>query len=176
MESRKLALRREKLEGDLGDDGLEHWNNRGLLAVLHWSLGLFWADVAGVVLVRQRRPEIDCKRGVEGLLPEEKKLNLAPNLGLGLGLGSLLCFCLSRSSLISPSLGTVVQKAFRQLVTILRTTLQLKGVIYLPYQSLSKVWGMVRAEKKDEGIILMKKRRTGLLSLQSESVLLPFSL
>lgn len=57
LESFKLALRREKLEGDLGDDGLEHWNNPGLLAVLHWILGLFWADVAGVVVVRHRRPE-----------------------------------------------------------------------------------------------------------------------
>lgn len=31
LEIRKLDLRREKLEGDLGDDGLEKLNNLGLL-------------------------------------------------------------------------------------------------------------------------------------------------
>lgn len=31
LERRKLALRSEKLEGDLGERGLGNWNNLGLL-------------------------------------------------------------------------------------------------------------------------------------------------
>jgi hypothetical protein len=65
LESRKVALRSEKLEGDFGDGGLESWNNLGLLfffgvvVVLHWSLGLLGTDEVGVVVlvlvVRHRR-------------------------------------------------------------------------------------------------------------------------
>ena len=65
LESRKVALRSEKLEGDFGDGGFESWNNLGLLfffgvvVVLHWSLGLLGTDEVGVVVlvlvVRHRR-------------------------------------------------------------------------------------------------------------------------
>lgn len=62
LEIRKLDLRREKLEGDLGDEGLESWNNLGLLffewgaETLHWSFGLLGRDEVGVLaVVRQRR-------------------------------------------------------------------------------------------------------------------------
>ena len=62
LESLNVALRSEKLDGDLGEGGLESWNNLGLLfffgvvAVLHWSLGLLCTDEVGVaVLVREVR-------------------------------------------------------------------------------------------------------------------------
>lgn len=57
LERRKLALRSEKLEGDLGEIGLESWNNLGLLfffgvfSVSHWSTGLLGTDEVGVVVV-----------------------------------------------------------------------------------------------------------------------------
>lgn len=62
-----MALRREKLEGDLGERGLlENWNNLGLLfffgvvAVLHWSFGLLGNEEVGVVAeVRHRRLGLD---------------------------------------------------------------------------------------------------------------------
>lgn len=69
LESLNVALRSEKLEGDLGEGGLESWNNLGLLfffgvvAVLHWSLGLLCTDEVGVAVlvreVRHRRLELE---------------------------------------------------------------------------------------------------------------------
>lgn len=44
-----MDLRREKLEGDLGEEGLEKWE------VLQWSLGLLGSEEVGVQVVRQRR-------------------------------------------------------------------------------------------------------------------------
>lgn len=47
FERRRLALRREKLEGDLGDDGFEKWNNLGLLLFF----GVVLVVAAAVVVV-----------------------------------------------------------------------------------------------------------------------------
>lgn len=99
MESRRLALRKEKLEVDLGEEGLleERWNSLGLLGallyffgvrvgtVLHWSFGLSGAEAeaAAPAPVRHRRLEVetgwDWSRGVEGV---EKNPNLDDILGL----------------------------------------------------------------------------------------------
>lgn len=74
-----MDLRREKLEGDLGEEGLEKWNNLGLFVLLfflgfeeetlHWSFGLLGTEEVGVVVVaavvvvvvvvRQRRLELE---------------------------------------------------------------------------------------------------------------------
>lgn len=60
LERRRVALRlrREKVveDGDLGEDGLEKWNNLGLMdffedGVLHWSFGLLGTDEVAVWLV-----------------------------------------------------------------------------------------------------------------------------
>lgn len=132
LESLNVALRSEKLEGDLGEGGLESWNNLGLLfffgvvAVLHWSFGLLGTDeVCVAVLVREVRHRRlgletgwDCKRGVDGL---EKN----PNLELILGLWLLFsqcwfwCFSVDITLLVSLSLGMDVQNALLQPVTIL---------------------------------------------------------
>lgn len=68
-------MRREKPDGDLGDEGFERSNSVGLLlwcspppllfgAVLHWSLGLLGTDEAGVAAeVRQRRLGLGCGCG-----------------------------------------------------------------------------------------------------------------
>lgn len=103
LEIRRLARRREKLEADLGEEGLleERWNSLGLLgavllffgmgagAVLHWSFGLSGAEAE--VAVRHRRLELetgwDWSRGVEGV---EKNPNLDDILGLLLVLLLLL--------------------------------------------------------------------------------------
>ena len=94
-----------------------------------------------------------------GVASSGEELNLAPNLGLGFGLGSLLCFCFPLASLISPSLGTVVQKAFRHPVTILKTPwTQLNGMILYLYLRFGY------SEKKHRWRIwFMKKIRTGSL-------------
>lgn len=105
MERRRVDLRREKVEGELGDDGLEErWKNVGLfLAVaLHWSLGVSGTDAAGTVavaVVRHRRDGVDRdKRGVEGF--EKNPANLVVIFGLGLVV--LVCGCnLSCLSLIT---------------------------------------------------------------------------
>lgn len=140
LERPRLVLRKEKLEGDLGDEGLEKRDNLGLsfvvflglaaVVVLHWSLGLLGTDE--VVLHRRLGLETgwDCNLGVEGL---EKNPNFEPNLGLW----SLLllqcccccffcfcfCFCwfLSDNTGPSLSLGIDVQKARLQPVTIAAT-------------------------------------------------------
>lgn len=117
MERRKVDLSREKVEGDLGDEGLERWKNVGLfLAVLHCSLGLSGAETGVLVEVRQRRPELEtgcvCKRGVEGF--EKNPVNLVPILGVEMGVELLLClFCSSWwcFCLDSGSLGIDVQNA-----------------------------------------------------------------
>lgn len=88
----RLFLRIEN--GDLGEEGLEPKRGLGflvevfgvLLVVLQWNFGLMRgvSFVEGgweAALVLQR------KRGVEGLLPLNKRPNLAQLLGLGLGLG-----------------------------------------------------------------------------------------
>lgn len=63
LESRKLDLSNEKLEGDFGEDGFESWNNMELLfffgveEMLHFSFGLLGTEEGGVAvqLVRHRR-------------------------------------------------------------------------------------------------------------------------
>lgn len=53
LESRKLVLRSEKLEGDFGEDGRERRKNLGLflVVVLQWSLGLLDADAVVLIVV-----------------------------------------------------------------------------------------------------------------------------
>lgn len=75
-----------------------------------------------LVVVRQRKLGLemgcDCRRGVVGLLPPERKASLAQLLGTGLWLG-LVC-CLSEIEVVSAwSLGMVVQKALLQPVPIM---------------------------------------------------------
>lgn len=62
LDSRKPVLMKEKLEGDLGEEGLENWNNNLEPPVFFWviSLGLLGVD-EGVepevaTEVRHRRP------------------------------------------------------------------------------------------------------------------------
>lgn len=80
----KLLRNRESFNGDRGEEGFE-------LAAKD-SLGLFVADLgvgicsAVVSFVRQRRPGVELGRGVEGLLPPERKASFTQLLGLGLGL------------------------------------------------------------------------------------------
>lgn len=59
-------MRREKLEGEFGEEGLDELNNLGLMhffvvAVLHWNFGLLGIDDVGVVavVVRHRRLGLD---------------------------------------------------------------------------------------------------------------------
>lgn len=55
---RKVVLRRERVEGERGEDGVEERlkKNLGLFfAVLHWSLGLSGGVGRVAVVVRQRR-------------------------------------------------------------------------------------------------------------------------
>lgn len=132
----KLFLKRDSLRGDRGEVGLDPSKEvLGLLelllgvapgvVVLHSSiLGLSGTaaaesdDVDGFVLQRKLR---DCRRGVEGLLPPEKKLSLVQLLGLGLGLGLVLRrpFCCFSETLESgESRETVVQKALLHPVPI----------------------------------------------------------
>lgn len=70
LESRKVDLRSEKLDGDLGEDGFERVNNLGLLLfffgveeTLQWSFGLLGTEefgvVAAVTVVRHRRLGLD---------------------------------------------------------------------------------------------------------------------
>lgn len=52
LDKRRVDLRREKVEGERGEDGLEmeeRWKNLGLffVLVLHWSFGLSGADSDG---------------------------------------------------------------------------------------------------------------------------------
>lgn len=119
LEGRKLDLKREKVEGDRGDDGLERCDNLELILVLHWSFGLSGTDGVGTVavpVVRQRRLGLetgcDCSRGVEGL---EKNPNLEPSLGLGL---TLFVSTLSLGGLESRSREMDVQNARRHPTTI----------------------------------------------------------
>lgn len=135
---RRVALRREKLDGDFGDEGLEEKLNNpelllfgcffGVAVVLHRSLGVFGMEEVGVVaafaVVRHRRREVEtdcvCNRGVEGL-ELVKNPNLAPNLGVLVS--PPLCFCCScflsaATVVVSRFLGIDVQKALLQPVTI----------------------------------------------------------
>ena len=119
---RRVDLRSEKLEGDLGDEGLELWNNLGVF-VLHWSFGLFGTEH----VVWHRRLGVDegwdSHRGLDGL---EKN----PNLELWLLLLLLVvvvvfsqccccgcCCCFSVNTLGSLSLGMDVQNALLHPVT-----------------------------------------------------------
>lgn len=116
----KLLRNRESFNGDRGEEGLE-------LAAKD-SLGLFVADlgvgVCSVVgisasVVRQRRLGLEVGRGVDGLLPPERKASFTQLLGLGLGLSVYPVRCLSRSgAAASLFLGAVVQNARRQPVPI----------------------------------------------------------
>lgn len=146
-----MDLRREKVDGERGEDGSEmegRWKNLGLffVLVLHWSFGLSvgGSDDGGagctaggggggvdgvevlVAVVRHRNLGLetgwDCNRGVEGL---EKKLSLELSLGVvGLLLVLILsCFPVELLLLESRSLGIDVQKALRHPKTILSSTI-----------------------------------------------------
>lgn len=62
LESRKPVLMKEKPEGDLGEEGLEKWNNNLEAPVFFWviSLGLLeveeGVETEVATEVRQRRP------------------------------------------------------------------------------------------------------------------------
>lgn len=125
LERRKVDLSREKVEGDLGDEGLERWKIVGLfLAVLHCNLGLPGAETGVLAEVRHLRPELEtgwvCNRGVEGL--EKNPVNLVPILGVEIGVELLLCLCFWSwwcLFLDSGSLGIDVQNALLHPRTIL---------------------------------------------------------
>lgn len=55
-----MALRSEKLDGDLGEEGLERWEDLGVLGFLHWSFGLLGSEevVVAATEVRHRRLEV----------------------------------------------------------------------------------------------------------------------
>ncbi|PON83480.1 hypothetical protein TorRG33x02_207520 [Trema orientale] len=93
LESRKVDLSSEKLEGDLGEDGLERLNNLGLLLIffgveetLQWSFGLSSMEevvVAATVTIggysmqfhspnRRRRRRRNCLYGVPRLPRQQR--------------------------------------------------------------------------------------------------------
>lgn len=104
----KLFLKRESLRGERGEVGFETDGDFVALGVfLLWTLGLslnvtVWEAVSAFVVQR--------KRGVEGLLPPERKPNRVQVLGLGLGLPGCL------SDMVDA--GSRVQKALLQPVPI----------------------------------------------------------
>lgn len=84
----KLFLKRDSFRGDRGDDGFELLAALGV--VLEWNMGLSFVEGGSeaLVVVRQRKLGLemgcDCRRGVVGLLPPERKASLAQLLGTGL--------------------------------------------------------------------------------------------
>lgn len=94
LERRKLVLKRENLEGVLGEEGFESGGGDAAATVRHRRLGL--------------ETGWDCSLGVEVLLFDERRRRLVQLLGLGLG-----CF-----SAVSPTRRVDVQKALRHPVPI----------------------------------------------------------
>ena len=140
----KLFLKRESLRGERGEDGFESDTVFGdlvalgvfLLSTLGLSLTLtVWEADSGIVVHR--------KRGVEGLLPPERKPKRAQLLGLGPGPG--LAGCLSDMV----EAGSRVQKALLQPVPMFTARGWAEEYIWMNIQRIDPFLSVLWKGEKD---------------------------